>query len=235
MAGNQTHGSLNAALRAQCARIQELLRKAAADEVETRYEIGATIVVIQSDETKYGKRAVSQVSLEVGYSVATLYRYGAVARQWSPSEICELRDRLNTHGEPLLWGHLTELTRVPKTWRRWSEKTLAESWSTLRLARELDAVTQNRGEPEVDEEDTTRAALVEAIKEAQRASTTVAAFAAALDRLGRANRHPAEIRELLTRALDLFRDVHRKTGEVVARAREIAPQAEGPTRKRVEN
>jgi hypothetical protein len=235
MAGSNSQASMNAALRAQCLRIQELLRKAAADEVEARYEIGAIVVRVQNDESKYDRHAVAQLAEEVGYSAPTLYHYAAVARQWSAAEMRELRGRVNGYGEPLLWGHWTELTRVPKTWRRWCDAALAESWSTLRLARELDALSRPTGSSDVDAEDTTRAALMEAIKEAQRSSTTVGAFAAALDRLGRENRHPAEIRALLARALDLFGDVHRKTGEVVARARSLAPPEPGTSRKQVEN
>ena len=89
--------------------------------------------------------------------------------------------------------------------------------------------------PELVDPDTTRAALMEASKEAQRFSTNFATFGAALDRLAQSTRYPPEIGELLARALDLFGDVHRKTGEVVARVRQLAPQARAGTRKTLEN
>jgi hypothetical protein len=231
----KAHASMNAALRAQCGRIQELLAKAAVDEVETRYEIGLIVRAVEDDEGKYGERAIQQLALEIGYSSSTLYKYAAVARLWTADEIRDLRKRPNHHGEPLSWTHWTELTRVPKKWRPWLERSLAESWSARRLGRELDLVARHSGVSEDDAEETTRAALVEAIKDAQRSSTQMAAFAAALDRLGRSTRHPPEIGELLARALDLFGNVHRRTGEIVARVRELAPPSVEGGRKRMES
>jgi hypothetical protein len=235
MAGQKADASMNAALQAQCDRIQELLAKAAVDEIDTRYKVGATVRAIEDDASKYGQRAVARVGLKIGYSASALYQYAAVARLWSPDEMEELRARRNGYGEPLLWSHWAALTRAPKTWRRWMEQALAESWPARRLERELDAVSPHRHDSPEDAEDTTRAALEEAIKEAQRSSTNVAAFAAALDRLGRSKKYPPEIGELLARALDLFGDVHRRTGEVVARARQLAPQTGEAARKRLEN
>jgi hypothetical protein len=114
-----------------------------------------------------------------------------------------------------------ELTRVPKTWPAWLNRTLEEGWSARRLAREIDA---DQAEPS-PAEDTTRAALLDALKEAHHWNAQVKVFGAALDRLARSPQHPPEIEELLARALDLFGDAHRRTGDVVARVQGMAPGA----------
>jgi len=214
--------SMKTALRRRCVAIQRLLAKAAVDEVDTRYEIGSIVRSIEDAGNAYGERSVERVASALGISAATLYRYSAVARAWPASEMRTLSRRRNANGEPLSWSHWVELTRAPKTWSRWVDQALEGCWSARRLARELDAEVGGPNESGLPE-DTTRAALMEALKEAQHWNSQVKVFGAALDRLARSSRHPPEIEELLARALDLFGDAFRRTGDVVARVREMAP------------
>jgi hypothetical protein len=194
--------AMNPALRRQCGVIQQLLVKAAVDEIETRYKIGAIVRDVEDAEGTYGKRATEQLAAVLGCGAATLYRYAAVAKMWSEAELPD------AHGGRLTWSHLVELTRIPKAWQAWLDRTLEEGWSARNLAREIDA---DQAEPP-PAEDTTRAALLEALKEAQHWNAQVKAFGAALDRLARSPQHPPEIEALLARALDLFGDAHRRTG-----------------------
>ncbi len=233
---SKAFASMNAALRRRCTAIQKLLADAAVEEIDKRYKVGAIIRAILEGEDTYGERAVERVAQALGREAATLYRYAAVAKMWSESEMRTLSRRPNAHGEPLSWSHWVELTRVPARWRYWLERALEESWSSRRLARELDAETREVDESEA--EDTTRAALLEAVKDAERWNAQVKSFAAALDRIARSPRHAQGVDELLARAVVVFGDVARRTGDVLARVRELAPEEQarpGEGERRFEN
>jgi len=95
-----------------------------------------------------------------------------------------------------------------------------------RLAREIDAEVGEKEESEA--EDTTYAALRVAVKDAERSSADMKSFAALLDRLERSPRPPREVEELLARARHVFRDVARRSGDLLARVTELAPEKGAP-------
>jgi hypothetical protein len=241
-----THGcsdalvSMNAALRRRCTAIQKLLAEAAANEIDTRYKIGAIVRSVMEDDGTYGERAVERIADVLGRDAVTLYRYAAVAKTWSEREMRDLSQRPNGHGEPLSWSHWVELARAPKTWRQWLELALLDSWPVRRLAREIGAELSEAAEAlDSDAEDTTCGALLEVVKHAERFNVDMRALAALLDRLERSPRPPRDIEDLLGRAEDVVADVARKSVELLARVRELAPrkgQSSGPRdRRELEN
>jgi hypothetical protein len=215
---------MNRALREQCILVQRLLAEAATDEIDTRYKVGVIIrSIMEAKEGKYGEHAIECLAAALGHNPATLYRFAAVARMWSESEMTVLSRRPNAHGEPLSWSHWMELARAKATWRQWLEVALLESWSVRRLAREIDAELADKGSAKTPAEDTTRAALVEAVKHGERTSSEMQSFAALLDRLEHERRRPREIAELLVQARQVFGDVSRRSVEIVTRVSVLAP------------
>jgi hypothetical protein len=216
--------------------IQKLLAEAATNEIDARYRIGVIIRSVMEAESTYGEGAVERLAEALGRDATSLYRYAAVAKLWSDAEMRALSRQPNDHGEPLSWSHWVELARVPSTWKRWLERALGESWSVRRLARELDG--ESREVDDSDAEDTTCAALLEGVKDAERLNTQMKSFGATLDRIARSPRHAREVNELLARARDVFRDVARRSGDLLARVNELAPEQlpKAPTREsRLEN
>jgi hypothetical protein len=224
--------SMNAALQRQCGAIQKLLAEAAVSEIDSRFKVGVIVRSILEAEGTYGERAVERVAEVLGREAGTLYRYASVARTWSEPEMRGLSRRPNSHGEPLSWSHWVELARAPATWRQWLERALAGSWPVRRLSRELDAKMQDW--LEADAGDTTCAALLEAVKHAERLNAEMKAFGAVLDRLARTPGPPREVEELLARVRKVFRDVAQRSGDLLARVSEVAPektQADGYRRQ----
>jgi hypothetical protein len=225
----QGPSGMNAVLRQRCTAIQKLLADVAVNEIGTRYEVGAIIRSVVETKGTYGDGAVELLAEALGRDAASLYRYAAVAKTWPEAEMRDISRRPNAHGEPLSWSHWVELARAPKTWRQWLELALLESWSVRRLAREIDAELGEKEDAEA--EDTTCAALREAVKDAERLNGQMGSFGAVLDRLERSPRPAREVEELLARARQVFRDVARRSGDLLARVSEISSQ-EGPANGR---
>jgi hypothetical protein len=122
------------------------------------------------------------------------------------------------------------MARAPRTWRQWFELAILESWSVRRLSQEIDAEVREAKDSEA--EDTTRAALLEAVRHAERMNAEMKSFAALLDRLECSPRPPREVEDLLLRAYEVFRHVARRTGALLARVSELRPEREANAARR---
>jgi hypothetical protein len=226
--------SMNSPLRRHFRAIQKLLATAAVDEVQTRYKIGRIVRGIQDAEATYGARAVERLAGALGRDQATLYRYAALARVWPEPEMLALSRRRNCHGEPLSWSHWLELSTL-RDWRPWLERALAEGWSVRRLKDAIETEVQERPALSTfDEDETTRAALLETIRDAERWNARVThSLAPVLDRLARSPERSPQMNELFARSLNVFSDALRSTGAMVARMRELSPgrAKEGPAHR----
>ncbi len=215
--------TMNSRLRRHFRAIQRLLVTAAVDEIRTRYKIGGIVRSIQNEEAIYGARAVERLAIALGRDQATLYRYAAVAKMWPEQEMLALCRRRNCYGEPLSWSHWLELASL-EDWRPWLERALAEGWSVRRLKEELEAETSG-AQATFDEDETTRAALLETIRDAERWNSRVThSLAPVLDRLARSPERSPQIEKLFARSLRAFADALRSTGAMVARMRELTPE-----------
>jgi hypothetical protein len=217
--------SMNLPLRRRFHAIQKLLATAAAGEVRIRYKIGAIVGSVQEGEATYGTRAVERLALGLGRDPATLYRYGVVARVWSEREMRALCRRRNRYGEPLSWSHWLELAGL-RDWKSWLERALAEGWSVRRLREEIEAVADASASSEtLDEDETTRTALLETIRDAERWNARVThSLAPVLERLARSPDRSPQIERLFARSLDVFEDALRRTGAMMARMQKLAPR-----------
>jgi hypothetical protein len=225
--------AMNSPLTRHFRAIQALLATAAADEIRTRYKVGAIVRRVQDSEATYGARAVERLALALGRDQATLYRYGTLAKTWSEREMVALSRRRNCYGEPLSWSHWLELA-AEEDWKPWLERALSEGWSVRRLKDEIETGAREIPRSEsFDEDETTRAALLETIRDAERWNARVThSLAPVLDRLARSPRRSPQIEELFLRSLDVFNHAHCRTGAMVARMRELtpAPAAQPPQR-----
>jgi hypothetical protein len=210
------------ALRARLMAIRKLLAQADLQEAQTRHRIGKVVAAVRDEKGKYGAGAVEQLAAALHRDASTLYRYALVADLWSEREILRVR---NCHDEPLSWSHWEALAKVPDTWKGWLERTLEQAWSSRKLARELEAAERESPQDQpATAIDTTRLALLEAVRNVRRFDTEVTSSLEALvDRLARAPRPGGivEVRELLATMLDLVVDANKKTGELVVRMRSL--------------
>jgi hypothetical protein len=166
--GSEALAAMNSALRRKAVELQKLLADTAVAEVDGRYKISTIIRDVQDAEGTYGERAVERLASALGHDDATLYRYVAVARAWSASEMRALSRRTNRFGEPLSWSHWLALARLSDR-KPWLERTLSEGWSARKLRGQLKAERQRLRSPRtLGPEETTSAALLESTKDVDR-------------------------------------------------------------------
>ena len=152
------------ALRGACERLRALLL--GPTDTRARHAIGALVREVKGDPGVYGGGAVTQLAVETGQDVATLYRHASVAACWSLDEVEQLLAA--PAPRPLSWSHLVLVASVddPEERSRWIARCRAESlsirgleellatrdglkaqWSvdaTERLLREAEALSETR-------------------------------------------------------------------------------------------
>src|ERR1700723_1126723 len=100
------------ALLGACSVLRGLLAAASRDEVLTRYRVGAILNDLKRAPGTYGDGAIEGVAAEVGISAQTLYRYAAVADNWSDAEVSEQSAKTNRFGQTLTWSHFVALSNA---------------------------------------------------------------------------------------------------------------------------
>jgi hypothetical protein len=214
--------AMNPALRRRCAKVQELLAKAAVEEIDTRYEAGAVIRSIADGKSLYGERAVERVAEALGRDPGTLYRYATVVKTWSREEIQVLSRQASAHRVSLAWSHWVELTRARSAWRPWLERAVDGRWSARELGRQIGLAHSDSSSRA---EDTTRAALLHSVQVAERLDVELRSFAVLAERLATTSPRAPEMEALLARAAGAFEGVARRTSEALARVRGLTAGA----------
>ncbi|TKC98149.1 DUF1016 family protein [Polyangium fumosum] len=100
-------------LRNRCEKVRKALAKSGPEDARARYQLGELVKDAMADEEKYGKKAVHQIGLSLGYDEKTLYRYSKVAKAWPLDELNELlKQPYPKIGMPLSFSHLLEIAGV---------------------------------------------------------------------------------------------------------------------------
>jgi hypothetical protein len=129
--------STTCALRERCETVRRLFIEARNAGCSARYRIGAVVLGIMDDPTKYGTSGVKSLASAVRKNEDTLYMYASVARCWNADEFGALSARVGRHGEPLTFAHFIALAQVPSTERRSAllECALADGLAVRELRR----------------------------------------------------------------------------------------------------
>jgi hypothetical protein len=132
---SRTAPQMNDELKAKCDRIRELLGKATADDIYTRYQVGRLVVEVMDNEATYGSASVKRMAKALHQGYKTLYRHAEVARSFEPKELDEIVR--SAKDQRLCWSHLAELALVESKAERDEllQATIAEKLSVPRLRR----------------------------------------------------------------------------------------------------
>jgi hypothetical protein len=213
--GSEALAAMNSALRRKAVELQKLLADTAVAEVDGRYKISTIIRDVQDAEGTYGERAVERLASALGHDDATLYRYVAVARAWSASEMRALSRRTNRFGEPLSWSHWVALARL-SDWKPWLERTLSEGWSARKLRGQLKAERQRLRSPRtLGPDETTSAALLESTKDVDRWNVQLTSYLKPIvDRLVQSPSRSAQLERQMARLRDSLAETSRRVDEL---------------------
>jgi hypothetical protein len=136
-------------LKEQCDRIRELLANNERDTVLARYQVGAIVAKVKSEDATYGTAAVDQLAKALGLDSTTLYDFAKVADEWEESGIEDLMGRTGARGLPLTWSHLVELVRVTdRTSRQQLIQEVLKEQMTVRVLRERISTLSNGRAPD---------------------------------------------------------------------------------------
>jgi Mor family transcriptional regulator len=219
-----TDQGMDRALREKCDAIEALFEKADEDEVATRYRVGALVQEVRDTKGTYGEKGVEKIASKLKRHHSTLYRCAAVADLGPWRDIRPKAKEKGLDGHTLTWAHWLELSRVPKVWRRWHTKALAEAWTSRELGAQLDASLAETAPAKDEASDTTTEALADTLRAVRRYEGEVAgAFAALLDRIERlpSRERSKDVPELLARGMDLLEAAHAKSGALLVRVRKL--------------
>ena len=178
-----------ARLATECAVIRTLLAQAVRDEVATRYRIGVRVCVVKRAPDRFGKHGVEWLASQLGLGRGTLYRYAAVAENWTDAELRALATRLTPQGEPLSWSHMVALTRVlgRGSRRRLASTCISAGWTVRELTKQIDELgtPESHDDPELENSheggDPVQVALVDGIQTAARFGVQLDVFLEALE------------------------------------------------------
>jgi len=201
--------------------VRGLLSAASRDEVMARHRVGAILCELKKLPGKYGDRAIDKVAAEVGVAATTLYRYAAVAEQWTHEDMKADLAKTNRFGQPLTWTHFVALSRVSRVPARrvLFETALANAWSARDLSGEVDAAQATERGP-ARGASPVRAALKEGIQSATRASTDVGIFAEGLSRRLSDLDGDADA-ELVARAIEVFHELTQRAEETLSQLKAV--------------
>jgi len=181
--------SVDSAVLGVSSTIRGLLIGADRDEVFTRHQVGRILQDVKRRPNAYGEQSIERIAEEVGQSPAMLYRYIAIAEQWSEADIKVEMARENRFGHPPSWSHFVVLLAVADSGirRQLLKDCLKSSWTVRELRRRVNELSERKlrsadargaGRP-------VNAALGEGIQTGNRAAMDVTIFAEALgSRLG---------------------------------------------------
>ena len=82
-------------LRLRCDQVRTALAEVGPKDVRVRYGLGALVKEVREDASRYGKGAVRQMALSLGFGQKTLYRHATVASSFT---VAELNDVLECKG-----------------------------------------------------------------------------------------------------------------------------------------
>jgi hypothetical protein len=222
--GAMTDQEMDRVLRERCDAIEALFESADSDEVATRYRVGALVQEVRDTKGTYGEKGVEKIAARLKRHRGTLYRYAAVADLGPWRELRPNTKEKSRDGHVLSWAHWLELARVPKVWRRWHAKALADAWTSRELGAQIDASLANVATAKEEASDTTTEAPADTLRAIRRYEGEVAgAFAALLDRIERlpSGERSKDVPELLARGMDLLQAAHAKSGALLARVRRL--------------
>ena len=111
-------GSMNVALKGQCAAVRALLTKVGSDEIRTRYRVGTIVLRIQAAPSTYGTRGVDRMADALACDRATLYRHGQVARCFDRRTVDRLLAASRRCNSRISWSHLVVLATVERPEQR---------------------------------------------------------------------------------------------------------------------
>lgn len=199
--------------------LRGLLAAATRDEVLTRHQAGMILRDIKGAPGTYGVRCVERIGAELGIAPATLYRYMAVAENWSAAEIRVESTKTNRFGQPPAWSHFLALTRAPDSSSRRAllDECMGEGWTARELAERIAELTDeaSRNDRPRSAEDPLQTALAAGIHCAARASGDLSVFASALAaRLG--DPDAAADGDLVTRAITAFEELREQADSALA-------------------
>ncbi|WP_170229371.1 DUF1016 N-terminal domain-containing protein [Polyangium fumosum] len=140
-------------LRERCDKVRKALAKAGPQDTRARYQLGELVKDAMTDEEKYGKKAVAQIAVSLGYDEKTLYRYAQVAKAWSLDELNELLKRSSKTDIPIGFSHLLEIAGIDDKRKRkkYVNQVLKEGLSVRELKVRITAERVASGEePEID-------------------------------------------------------------------------------------
>jgi hypothetical protein len=110
---------MNEELRAAYDKICDRLRKAAANDVLARFEVGTVVASVMQNESKYGAGAADKLADALGITKAVLYTHQQVAVSWKRQELRDLADRVDeATGYHLDWTHICALTPLTSLQKR---------------------------------------------------------------------------------------------------------------------
>jgi hypothetical protein len=201
---------LTPALRVKVEELRTLLVRMTPRESLERYRIGALIRDVENEPRKYGSAAVAQLARELLVDESTLYKYAAVARTWTESELEQLVMLRGRAGLPLSFAHFVALTTVEERQARDAlvEETLARGLT----ARQLRARINQPARAPSDEEGAPLPFLRSLVTASSRMSAERAAWRERIATLD--EREPsAELARLLESALDAQRELERAFAE----------------------
>jgi len=214
--------TVSLALLGVCSTIRGLLVGAERDEVLTRHRVGEVLRAIKRSPHTYGKQSVERVAAELGMSAPVLYRYIAVAENWSAAELAAQMEKTNRFGQPASWSHFVALTKARDRASRLAllYESLANSWSVRELTQRMDRMdpATGHGADAVHAGEPVSAAFKEGVQTGGRAIADLRTFTDALDERLADSSEPVDD-ALLERVLDTFEELQVRVEAAIARLR----------------
>ena len=112
--------------------IRDLYRSHCLEEATKRYQIGKLVAKCLADERTYGERVVVKISIALGISHQTLYRWSRVTDIIGSEAFAEMMKKRTRHGNRLSWTHVEMLShaRGPTEVNRFLNLVLEEDYSS---------------------------------------------------------------------------------------------------------
>lgn len=130
--------------------IRDLYRSHCLEEATKRYQIGRLVSKALLDSSKYGEEVMAKISIALGISAQTLYRWSRVTEVFGSQAFADLMNQRTRHGNRLSWTHVELLSHARSfaERKRFLDQVLEEDLSSDEL-RELinDSLLPSRSKP----------------------------------------------------------------------------------------
>ncbi len=104
-----------------------------------RHTLGKMVLQITNDPSKYGKRAIEQLSQLLSMDPSMLYNAKLFAERYTEKQLVELVEARNKFGDALTWSHVVQLIRIPDPNQRnkLQQKAIDECLTYQELLKEI--------------------------------------------------------------------------------------------------